>query len=683
LPRKEFTSFDIAVIIRELKKLVVNSRVNNVYQLDIKSLILKLHKTDEPPLRLVMEAGRRLHLSSYSQETPRVPPAFCMALRKYLRGAWISEIVQHEFERIVIIDFKTKIGMLKLVLELFGEGNIILTGERGEILQALFFKRMRDRNILRNEVFQLPPSAGQNPFGVTREELENALKSSGNTEVVRILARFLGVGGFYAEEILLRANIDKTKLCSELTNCDFDAIFKNLQSLLAGVSPANLEPQIVLDADGRFLDVVPFKLKRYENYDHQSFGNFNQAIDEFYTRVTAIEKAVAGVQVEKLNREADRLKRVIIEQEETLHENEIKVGRYKHVGDVIYRYSGVIQSILDNFATAKLTGKAMNTGFAELSKGKIRRADSEAVIESFDASNMVINVCIENSHFSLRIRKSLFENAAEYYERSKKAKQKSIGALIALDESRKKLAEIERNLSEVEALEKTKPAEAVERLSERRLKSKEWYEKFRWFTSSEGFLVVAGKDAVSNEVLIKKYVKPEDVVFHAEISGAPFVAVKAEGKTISEQTLREAGEFAVALSRAWRETAGSGDVYWVKPEQLRKSGPSGEYVPHGAFAVTGKRNWTRGVPLKLAIGVVVNDEADFIGGPVEAVKARTKTYLTLVPGYFTGKELLKRILHVLALKLPKAEREKVERASIEKIRELVPYTRATLVDPAS
>jgi hypothetical protein len=172
-------------------------------------------------------------------------------------------------------------------------------------------------------------------------------------------------------------------------------------------------------------------------------------------------------------------------------------------------------------------------------------------------------------------------------------------------------------------------------------------------------------------------------VFHAEITGAPFVVVKSEGKIVGEQTLREAGEFAAAYSRAWRENTGSADVYWVKPDQLSKSGPSGEYVPHGAFAVNGKRNWTRGVPLKLAIGVVANDEAVFVGGPVDAVKDKTNVYLTLVPGDLMGKELLKRVLRVLSSKLPKEQREKVDRASIETVREFVPYTKATLVETAT
>ena len=141
----------------------------------------------------------------------------------------------------------------------------------------------------------------------------------------------------------------------------------------------------------------------------------------------------------------------------------------------------------------------------------------------------------------------------------------------------------------------------MEALAKRKvaMENKEWYEKFRWFTSSDGFLVVAGKDTVSNEVLIKKYTTQEDVVFHAEITGSPFVVIKSEGKPVSEQALREAGEFAASFSRAWRENAGTADVYWVKVDQLSKSGPSGESVPHGAFFVVGKRNWTRNTPLRV------------------------------------------------------------------------------------
>ncbi|MCJ7559505.1 NFACT family protein, partial [Candidatus Bathyarchaeota archaeon] len=638
---------------------------------------------DNPPLRLVMEAGRRLHLTAYALENPHVPPAFCMALRKHLRGAWITNLEQYEFERIVTVYVKTKTGMQRLILELFGEGNIILTGEGGEILQALVFKRMRDRNILRNEAFQFPPPSGKNPFKVTREELEKTLKDLGDVEVVRAIARFLGVGGVYAEEILLRANVEKTKHCNALTDSEVDAIFDGFQSLLSSVSGSKTEPSIVLAEDDSFMDVVPFRLKRYEAFKSQPYSSFNQALDEFYMRVTAAEKAVASIEVDKLKQEAERLKRVIAEQEQALRETEAKTERDKRIGDVIYAHSSDLQALLDKFAPAQREGKEWNTIISEVLSAKGSGRTPEAFVESFDARNLALNVCMDNLQFSLNLRRTLFENAAEYYERGKKAKQKSAGALTALEESSRKLAEIDRKVREAEALKSAKPTEAIEELVKRKVESKQWYEKFRWFTSSDGFLVVAGKDAVSNEVLVKKYTEPNDAVFHADVMGAPFVVVKAEGKAPSEQALREAGEFAASFSRAWREGIGSADVYWVKPDQLSKSGPSGESVPHGAFVVVGKRNWMRSVPLRLAIGVVENGELRYVGGPVEAVKAKTKAYVTIVPGDLAGKELLKQVLRALALKLPKEQREKAGKVSIERVREFVPYAKGTLVEVAS
>ena len=112
-----------------------------------------------------------------------------------------------------------------------------------------------------------------------------------------------------------------------------------------------------------------------------------------------------------------------------------------------------------------------------------------------------------------------------------------------------------------------------------------------------------------------------------------------------------------------------------------KSGPSGEFVAHGAFAVTGKRNWMRGTPLKMAIGVVYDEEqAKFIGGPVDAIKSKTKAYVVLSPGDLTGKDLLKIVLRSLTLKFPKEQREKMGKTSIEAVREYVPYTKGRITE---
>lgn len=677
--KKDFTSFDLDAVVNELKTKLVDSRVNNIYQLDAKTLLLKLHKTNNPPMRLVLEAGRRLHLTNYSLSKPQTPPAFCMTLRKYLPGGWISDLEQFGFERVVTLKVATKVGTLKLILELFGEGNIVLADEKGEILQALFFKHMRDRNITRKEVYKLPPSNAKNPFKVDIEELEAGLQAAGETEIVKAIARFIGIGGLYTEELLIRAGIEKSKSSANLTNSDLNSVFSALQELLLAVSSQKLEPHIVLDEAGNFIDVLPIKLKRYDKFKIQSYASFSEALDEFYVRVTAAEKAVASIDVGQFKREADRLQRVITDQEKALQENNLEAERDKHIGDTIYAHLSEFQILLNKFSTTWKAGKDLSDVVTKIKVAKQSGHLPESYFESFNGRNLSINIRLADLSFNLNLRKNIYENAAEYYDRGKRSKQKMAGVLAALEDSRKKLSDINDQLRKVEALKIAAPAEALDDIVKNRVKNKEWFEKFRWFKSSEGFLVVAGKDAVSNEVLIKKYTDVYDVVFHTDVLGSPFAVVKTEGKECGEQTLQETAEFAAAYSRAWRESMGSADVYWVNPQQLSKSGPSGEFVPHGAFTISGKRNWQRGVALHLAIGIVEEDGIEFLGGPVNAVKKKTNTYVTLVPGDLKGKDLLKQILRVLILKLSKDEREKMKKATIEDIREFVPYTKGRIM----
>jgi predicted ribosome quality control (RQC) complex YloA/Tae2 family protein len=659
--------------------------VNNIYQFGEKTLVFKLHKTDSPPIRLVVEAGRRIHLSSYAEESPAEPPPFCMTLRKYLRDSWLRTAVQYEFERIVTLSFETKTGLLHLVVELFGDGNMILTNEKGTIIQAMAFKRMRDRDILRNQPLVYPPASGKNPFKVTRQELQEGLGDAGEVEVVRTLARFLGLGGVYAEELLLRANVEKTKKCSALTADDVAALFDALQGLLLTVAEAKFEPSIIFDNDDGFADAIPFKLKRYEDCKAQSYPTFNAALDEFYLRVTAVERAAGTVEVDKLKQEAARLKRMVADQEKSVAEDEKKTARDKQIGDTIYAHFNELQTFQEQLLKANQQGYDWKAIIAQVMAAKKAGKPPMSYVESFDGKNLALNLGVDGFHFSLTLRKSLFDNANEYYERGKRAKEKSQGALAALEESRKKLAHAERELREAEELKSLKPAQIMEALSKRKeaMASREWYEKFRWFTSSDGFLAVAGKDTVSNEVLIKKYTKEEDVVFHAEITGSPFVVIKTEGKPVTEQALKEAAEYAASFSRAWRENAGSADVYWVKVDQLSKSGPSGESIPHGAFFVVGKRNWYRNTPLRVAVGICLGEETGFVGGPIDAVRAKAKTYVVIQPGDYQGKELLQMIMRTLTAKLSKEQRERAGKTSIEQVREFVPYTKGAISPKAA
>lgn len=682
LQREDFRSFDVAAVVRELKDTIANSRVKNIYQLDDKTLLFKLHGKGETTFRLILEAGRRINLTSYTLEKPLVPPAFCMALRKYLRNSWHTDITQYRFERVAVLSFKTVNGNLRLVIELFGDGNIILLNDENRIIQALRYKRMRDRNILRGQQFLYPPSIGWNPLEISLQAFQDCLKSFGDAEIVRALARFLGIGGLYAEEILLRAGLDKTTPCNALSTSQTEEIYNCLRDLISQVLEGKLEPCIILNETGEFLDVAPLKLKRYEGLQHLFYDSFNEALDEFYTKTEALETAWKERTDEVLKRELERLKRILAAQENALKEEEEKADKYRKIGDLIYSHSGELQTLLNKFQEDKKAGKEPNETILEFSASKQVGLKPHIFFESFDRKQLILNVCVENVRFSLNLQKDIFANAAEFYEKAKAAKRKLESVKKALEETKKGLLDVEAKLKRAEVKERLTPAVVVEELAKRKIKQRKWYEKFKWFTSSDGFLIVAGKDAASNESLIKKYTAPEDLVFHADITGAPFVVVKADGRSPSQQCLREAAEFAAVHSRGWREGFASLDVYWVKPHQLGKTGSSGEYVPRGAFVVSGSRNWMRGVPLRTAVGVLFNGEkADpmFIGGALDAVKAKTNVYAVIVPGDTSGKELLKQVLKVLADKTPKEKREKVLKTSIELIRDFIPFVKGRIL----
>jgi len=259
--KEEMTSFDITALTPELDRTIKGARINNIYQINPTTLLLKLRQPSQPSLHLLIEAGKRLHLTSYALEKPKRPTAFCMALRKHLRNGRITGIQQHEFERTVIIYVSTGKGDFQLISELFGGGNIILVDPQNKILHALTYRRMRDRNILRGEIFQHAPPHGRNPFKLSRPDFSE-IRTLGQLEIVKALTKFLSIGGFYAEEILLRASVNKDAACESLTRQETGKIFDEVHQILSIIKTGNVEPCIVVDERGAWIDVTPLLLKK-------------------------------------------------------------------------------------------------------------------------------------------------------------------------------------------------------------------------------------------------------------------------------------------------------------------------------------------------------------------------------------------------------------------------------------
>ncbi len=232
--------------------------------------------------------------------------------------------------------------------------------------------------------------------------------------------------------------------------------------------------------------------------------------------------------------------------------------------------------------------------------------------------NRLILTCM--TQISIDIRKTVEENAAYYFEQAKKAKRKLAGIDATIRRFRDEMAELEQKKEIAAFEEKKKQAKAV--------RKKEWYEKFHWFISSEGFLCIGGRDATSNEVVVKKHTDKNDLVFHTEAPGSPFFVIKTEGKKPGEATIQEAAQATAIYSRAWKLGIVA-DVYWVLPEQASKKAVSGEYMPRGAFMIYGKRNYVR---TQMTAGVGMLSDGRIMGGPIEAVNKNCEKFVTVIQG---------------------------------------------------
>lgn len=186
----------------------------------------------------------------------------------------------------------------------------------------------------------------------------------------------------------------------------------------------------------------------------------------------------------------------------------------------------------------------------------------------------------------LYINKSVHENAAYYYELAKEAKKKASGTEKAIEETKKELKKEKKKKTEEKKV--------------RVKREKKWYEVFHWFYTSDGKLAIGGKNAQQNDIVYKKHMEDDDLFFHADIQGGSAVILKG-GTDSDEVERKEVAQFAASFSNAWKNGNASVDVYAVKKDQLSKHATGG-YIPVGAFAISGKREWFKSTRLGLKIG---------------------------------------------------------------------------------
>ncbi len=275
----------------------------------------------------------------------------------------------------------------------------------------------------------------------------------------------------------------------------------------------------------------------------------------------------------------------------------------------------------------------------------------------------------------LELNKDINYNANKYFEKAKKLKSKLPGIDRTIEKTKEEIKNFQSKKEDYIKRKETKSR--IEKF-----KKKEWFDKFRHTILSDGKLFVIGKDAGSNEVLIKKYLDSEDIVIHSNAPGSPFGIIKnaldSKGNLlVSKEVINEAAIFLLCFSSQWKKGFGTADAFWVKKDQVSKKAESGEYMNKGSFMIRGDKNLIKNLPLQIVVGVrkhrikindaeendLTNEEEfieyeDLFSGSLEACKkfCDNRRFVKLEHGQMKYKALnknLKKLLKTHIEDLPK------------------------------
>jgi len=593
------SSIDLYAFVGRYGKEIEGGIIKKVYQIGKNDFLFQIYSRDHRKFYLFLSP--MIGFMMHDLERPEVPSSLIMLLRKKVSEKRIVRFEQVNFDRILIMTLHSGAQM---IFEMFRTGNVIIT-EDGKITFASETREWKNRKIVKGEPY-VPPSS-TNPIDLNSETLSEIMGKS-SASIVQTIASRMNVGGDLAEEILFRLGIDKTLPSGELTSKSGSILFEFkeiLSEALSGRAFYYEKADILSPLEYRHLGIEPDK----------KFDDLNEGLVDYILR-----HFPHGEIASESSRRIDSIKKSI----EEFESQEFINAKLGHVVisnlNTVDRIIGIVRNNPhdpDNALYPKL---------------------EDFSFKSYDPAKK--QIIMSNGELELRLDANMTagQNANALFTKSKEFRQKIEGAKKIIDQTKRSST--------------SRTGEA------KRKRNREWFENYHWFYSSEGFLVIAGRDAKSNERIVKRHLKEKDIYVHAEVYGAPSTIVKVETDTAhpSETTLRESGIFAVSFSRAWPAGVASSSAYWVLPSQVSKTPESGEYISTGSWIVRGKRNYMPNLPLRLQISMISikGESVPMIHPPFE--DKVPGEHVTIIPGEMKRGEVAREISRRLGI-----EKEEIEK----------------------
>ncbi|XP_023208822.1 nuclear export mediator factor NEMF [Xiphophorus maculatus] len=635
--KTRFTTVDIRAVIAEINANYVGMRVNNVYDIDNKTYLIRLQKPDSKAV-LLIESGTRFHSTDFEWPKNMMPSGFAMKCRKHLKGRRLIQVKQLGIDRIVDIQFGSDEAAYHLIVELYDRGNIILADHEYTILNLLRFRtaEAEDVKIAVRERYPVESARPPEPL-ITLNRLSEILsKAQHGEQVKKVLNPHLPYGATLIEHSLMEAGlpgslkVDSQADVAEVAPKILEALqlcetYMDKTEKFSGkgyiIQKSEKKPSLAPGKPSEELltydEFHPFLFAQHTNSPHLEFETFDKAVDEFFSKMESQKIDMKALQQEKQAlkklenvkkdheqrlealhqaQEVDRVKGELVEMNLAVVERALQVVRSALANQVDWTEIGAIVKeaqasgdpvacaikelkLQTNHITMLLKNPYVSDEEQEEEEGKIRVEE-----KGKKNKNKGQNRKLQRNKpmlVDVDLGLSAYANAKRYYDHKRSAEKKEQKTMEAAGKAMKSAEKkTQQTLKEVQTVTTIQKARKVY-----------WFEKFLWFISSENYLVIAGRDQQQNEIIVKRYLRSGDIYVHADLHGATSCVIKnSSGDAVPPRTLTEAAIMAVCYSAAWDAKIIT-SAWWVHHHQVSKTAPTGEYLTTGSFMIRGKKNF--------------------------------------------------------------------------------------------
>jgi len=623
----ELSSIELRYLVNNIQSRVISSSSSGFYVSSINaitksSLFLKLHHPIFEDVMLVLST-RGIWITRLKFKPLEEKNSLESIAQRELERAKLESIEQAGSERIISLKFRRLDGKVRIVVgEFFGNGNIVICDENMQIIAILNPIEVRHRTLSVGLRYAYPPERGLDVFKVTLDQMLSLRNEARNIDVLRWLGRNISMPKKFVEEVTKRAGVQVTKQAAQLSDNEVSNIYETVKNFVNDVSTGkNQEPIVIMQNDKpqEALPIITQESAATADADSDTAENMRKHIKKVASYMDAVDEVLSN-EILNLGRSSRT-----VELDKEIAGLEHDLEEQNKAKETVLQKAAAIR---------KLARELMAVSYEKADKinGVLAANSASIVTEKGIKYILVAGEQVEMHPHLAKVSSMLFA----------RAKEMERGNTSIEDERVKILAQIEKLRSETAAIHK--------KVIIKEQISKEWYERYRWFITTDGLLAIGGRDASSNSALIRKHMTEQDIIFHAEVHGSPFFILKnamalvaaQEGKI--DSSLQQVSQATISFSRAWRDGLSSADAYWVMPEQIKKGAPTGQFLPKGSFVIEGKRNYFKGVEIRLAIGIIqLNGREALVCGPEDAIKKSSIFYAVLLQGGIDPMNIAKKV----------------------------------------